>query len=174
MTSTRPRIRRRPHLRSVLPSVLDEVLDRPAVDRIDEHEAPPARRLLGRVGEHPPSGSTQEAAPHLLRRCVTDRETERLLRADERLGLVEAHSRPGEDAVDPEDRDPDTADQQTIVDEGGFDRSGGDHSCHAHHHRGDCGNPAPRVVGESIVVGRESGVEVGREHIGVLVAGRLL
>ena len=63
---------------------LDEVLEHPPVDGVDEDEPALTGRLLGRVAQDPPRRPAAEAAPHLLRRRVSDRE------ADGPLGLRRA------------------------------------------------------------------------------------
>ena len=59
--------------------VLDQLLDDRAVDGVDEHEAAPLGRILGRVAQHAPRRPAAQAPPHLLGRGVPDGEADGLL-----------------------------------------------------------------------------------------------
>ena len=58
--------------------VLDELLDHVAVDGVDEDEATPPGRLLGRVAEDAPRRAAAQAPPRQLRRGVPDGEADRV------------------------------------------------------------------------------------------------
>src|SRR5262245_37762766 len=99
----------------VLGVVLDHVLEHVAVDRVDEDEAAPARRVLERVEENPPGRATAQPMPRELRRRVPDGKADPLGRFHERLLLVDAETPARGDREDADGREKHRSEEETTV-----------------------------------------------------------
>src|SRR5439155_7820042 len=101
----------------VLGVLLEVVLEDVAGHAVDEHQAPPVGRVLGRVDQDPPGRPAAQAPPRQLGGGVADGKADTTDRGGQRVHVAHPQIPRGEQVVGADEAEGDGGTEETAVDE---------------------------------------------------------